>query len=426
MFKKMLAFTALALVMMMTISQISYAKVGDKPDKENMGQGMGQDKDKEEHPGRGRDHAPGQLKQVEGFSDFSESRIRIHDKWLNKEDAPVLKGGRTLIPVRAITEALGCTVHWFNPYAVIISPEEDKAIIFDLETGEVYITLSPTEDLGDLATSEDPVLDIDDFVVDAEQAEIDIPAGIINNRTFVPIRFIAEEFGLTVRYDEVTHEIEIDRDLRLSVENSRLEAPQDVEVTMQIADYVLESVQLLGISEEDSSVEEVVDTLDQDTEYSLNVDEEGQGTVTLSKSYIEGLTDSRVKFVFTFKPVAMNPEVEPTDETILRYLALHLDYLAQPEVMPSTLSFEEGMFTADEEDLNAFGDLRVHIKPVLWNFIGIDDLVEGDDYLINRDDHVVTLDRDYLNGLSVGTHTLVFRFEMNDTTTLLEWVIEVK
>lgn len=347
MFKKMLAFTALALVMMMTISQISYAKVGDKPDKpekENMGQGNGRDKEdasKEEHPGKGRDHAPGQLKEIEDFSDFSESRIRIHDKWLDKENAPVLKGGRTLIPVRAITEALGCTVHWFNPYAVVISPEEDKAIIFDLETGDVYISQSPVEDLGDLTQSEDPVLDIDDFVVGAEQAEIDIPAGVINNRTFVPIRFISEQFGLTVNYNEKTREIDIDRELRLKVESPRLEEAQDVEVTVDIADYVLEGVQRLEAPDEDNPGDVVADTLEEDVDYTLVVDEEGKGTITLVKGYIETMTDAKVKFAFTFKPVAMNPEEDQEDsedesedsmdrEDILRYTVLHLDYLLQP------------------------------------------------------------------------------------------------
>ena len=39
---------------------------------------------------------------------------------------------------------------------------------------------------------------------------IDAPPGLINNRTFVPLRFIAEELGLEVGYNPDTGMIDID------------------------------------------------------------------------------------------------------------------------------------------------------------------------------------------------------------------------
>ncbi|PKM55290.1 MAG: hypothetical protein CVV00_04595 [Firmicutes bacterium HGW-Firmicutes-5] len=99
---------------------------------------------------------------------------------------PVIKEGRTLIPVRAITEAMGATVTWNSEEKLVTIVKDDKTIVFDLLNNITYVN-------------------------DVE-ATIDVPAGVMNNRTMVPLRFIAENLGLTVVWDEDTQTIEVDED----------------------------------------------------------------------------------------------------------------------------------------------------------------------------------------------------------------------
>lgn len=99
---------------------------------------------------------------------------------------PVIKQGRTLIPVRAITEGLGANVTWNGEERKVTVSKGDIEIIFQLEDGKVF--------------------------VDGEEKVIDVPAQIMNNRTIVPLRFIAEELGLKVDYDGDTGTIEIDEE----------------------------------------------------------------------------------------------------------------------------------------------------------------------------------------------------------------------
>jgi hypothetical protein len=99
---------------------------------------------------------------------------------------PVIKEGRTLIPVRAITEGLGATVEW------------------NAEEGKVTITKD--------GTSIELFIDNNVALVNGEEVEMDTQAEIMSSRTVVPLRFIAETFGLDVNWNSDDETIEIDED----------------------------------------------------------------------------------------------------------------------------------------------------------------------------------------------------------------------
>lgn len=61
--------------------------------------------------------------------------------------------------------------------------EDDKVIIFNLAENKVY--------------------------VGEDEVAIDVPAEVMNNRTMVPLRFIAENLGLSVEYDNETQTIQV-------------------------------------------------------------------------------------------------------------------------------------------------------------------------------------------------------------------------
>ncbi len=89
--------------------------------------------------------------------------------------------GRTLVPLRAIFESLTATVEWDgNTYTVTST------------LGETTIKLT----IGDinLYKNDEPIV-------------LDVPAMLINDRTMVPARAIAEAYGVNVDWDEYTRTV---------------------------------------------------------------------------------------------------------------------------------------------------------------------------------------------------------------------------
>ncbi len=99
---------------------------------------------------------------------------------------PVIKGSRTLVPVRAITEGFGAELSY---------DQESQTVT--ITKGETTIELT---------------LDSTVAIVNGEEVIMDTNAGITNNRTYVPLRFIIEIFKLKVEWDEETETIEIGDD----------------------------------------------------------------------------------------------------------------------------------------------------------------------------------------------------------------------
>ncbi len=197
--RKFKVIIAVALVMIMSMSQMALAK-------SNNGIGWGQNKELKASWGHGRESAPGYRKKLEKFTLIDGKRIKVNDKNLDFNDAPpMIKNGRTLIPVRAITEALDGLVFWdgVDFIATIISPEGDVMIRFYLSEdnygGHVLVYKSE----GGLTELAD-----DGWVFDGE-VDLDVLPGIHENRTYVPLRFIGELFGLGVHYDPWTGAIDI-------------------------------------------------------------------------------------------------------------------------------------------------------------------------------------------------------------------------
>ncbi|MCH5186729.1 MAG: copper amine oxidase N-terminal domain-containing protein, partial [Oscillospiraceae bacterium] len=93
---------------------------------------------------------------------------------------PVNIDGRVKLPFRELLENIGATVDYDESTGTVSAVRNNTEIKFALNSNTIYVN-----DNGN--TSE--------FVMDSS---IDI----INDRTFVPVRFMAEAFGLTVGWDD--------------------------------------------------------------------------------------------------------------------------------------------------------------------------------------------------------------------------------
>lgn len=110
--------------------------------------------------------------------------ILAKGKIIKFDTPPVVKAGRTLIPVRALTEAFGAKVVWDPIEQKITISNETTEIILQLNNGTAY--------------------------VNGVEVTIDVPPLTINNRTVVPLRFITETLGLKVNWDVETGTVEIE------------------------------------------------------------------------------------------------------------------------------------------------------------------------------------------------------------------------
>jgi hypothetical protein len=98
---------------------------------------------------------------------------------------PVIKKGRTVVPVRAITEGFGAEVGWDESTKTVTITKEDISIAL--------------------------VIDSNIALVNGKEITFDSKSEIMNNRTYVPLRFISETLGLNVNWDEATETIAIDK-----------------------------------------------------------------------------------------------------------------------------------------------------------------------------------------------------------------------
>lgn len=125
-----------------------------------------------------------ELNSLENVDVIPVENIFIKNGNAKFDTPPVIKHGRTLIPVRAISEALGATVEYNADEKAVTITKDDKVIILYL--GEQKV------------------------LVNGAETTIDVPAEIMNNRTMVPIRFIAEQLEFEVEWNQELQTIEIE------------------------------------------------------------------------------------------------------------------------------------------------------------------------------------------------------------------------
>ena len=101
---------------------------------------------------------------------------------------PVIINDRTLFPVRAVVEELGGTVGWDG---------EVNTVTLEYEENEIRLTI-------DSLTA---------YLNDTPQTLDTVPV-IINDRTMLPIRFIAEGFNFDVQWDEATQVVTITKNVQ--------------------------------------------------------------------------------------------------------------------------------------------------------------------------------------------------------------------
>ena len=107
--------------------------------------------------------------------------VNLDGTVLNFDVQPQIINGRTMVPLRTIFEALGAEVVWNEATSTITATKPSYTVI---------------------ATIDNPVMS-----VNGQEKTMDISPMLVDSRTLVPARFVAEAFDCTVGWDEVTYTV---------------------------------------------------------------------------------------------------------------------------------------------------------------------------------------------------------------------------
>ncbi len=111
---------------------------------------------------------------LEGYSGFNGEKVDF-------DIPPQIINDRTMVPIRAIFEAMGATVEWDDTTKTAISTKDGTTVKMALNSTVEYIN--------------------------GTAYNMDVPPVIIEGRTLTPARYVAEAFGYHVTWDESTKSV---------------------------------------------------------------------------------------------------------------------------------------------------------------------------------------------------------------------------
>lgn len=108
-------------------------------------------------------------------------QVLVNGKPVTFDVPPTLANGRTLVPLRAIFEAMEASVTWDDATQSVTGTRGDTTVV---------LTIGSTV-----------------AKVNGQEVTLDVPAVLRSGRTFVPARFVAEALGAKVDWDQVTNTV---------------------------------------------------------------------------------------------------------------------------------------------------------------------------------------------------------------------------
>lgn len=110
--------------------------------------------------------------------------VFINNEYLISDAEPIIQSGRTLVPLRAISEKMGATVDWDSRKSMITITKQNFVLTFNVGSRK--------------------------YVKNGVPTNTDVAPRIINGRTFVPLRVISESLGASVNWNSASRTIKID------------------------------------------------------------------------------------------------------------------------------------------------------------------------------------------------------------------------
>lgn len=108
--------------------------------------------------------------------------VAVNDRLIGGEVQPYNEGTRTMVPIRFLTEAMGSRVDW-DPVNFLARITGKDGTVLTIRPGDSYFMLRSPQGV-------------------TRTVMMDVPSVLHYDRTFVPLRFLAEALGFRVEWDQ--------------------------------------------------------------------------------------------------------------------------------------------------------------------------------------------------------------------------------
>ena len=113
----------------------------------------------------------------------NDIKVFLDGQAIEFDVAPIIENDRTLVPLRAIFEAMGAEVEWDEDTRTVISAKGDDLCVFQIDNENMF--------------------------VNGEAKTLDVPAMIKDDRTLIPLRAVSEAYGCNIEWDGDTYTVTI-------------------------------------------------------------------------------------------------------------------------------------------------------------------------------------------------------------------------
>ena len=261
--------------------------------------------------------------------------IQINDKLVPTDVAPFIEEDRTLVPLRGIMESLGALVTW---------EEESQAV--GVYTDNISIEFVIGSDLAKVRKS------INGISVE-ENLSLEVPARIVQSRTFIPIRFVAESLGFDVDWLKDTKTVAIDGTLP-----DQYQGGVKIDIAGNISEINLNTILVESAVTIGTQYDKAYVSFDKDTIIVNGNTEEGFN----SRDFVEGMM---VKVVFD-GPVKESYPVQAKAEKIMVYENISSEEKIGPSLEEMGLAIpvekvkEMPLYTLRQEKIKTFSSDEIN------------------------------------------------------------------
>ena len=110
-------------------------------------------------------------------------KVQVNGQELTFDTPPRMISDRTFVPIRALFEEMGAEVNWDEETKTATVTQNDQTITFQMDNTAA--------------------------TVNGEEKEMDVPARMINDRIMIPLRFLSENLGYQVDWDDENYLVSI-------------------------------------------------------------------------------------------------------------------------------------------------------------------------------------------------------------------------
>lgn len=125
--------------------------------------------------------------------------LMIDGQSISAEVPPLIKNGRTLVPVRVIAEGLGATVGWNQDTRTATITQEGSKLVLQVDNPNATLN--------------------------GKQVKLDAPPLMYHQRMLLPLRFVGEAFGTSIGWDSQSRTVLVNKSVSLQVNGQDVKNP---------------------------------------------------------------------------------------------------------------------------------------------------------------------------------------------------------